>query len=256
MKKIFTLFYSVIFSTLGILAQTDVISTKKGMIEITPVHHAAMVIEWNGKTIYIDPYGGAKRFDDFDSPDLVLITDIHGDHFNPATLKELNMVNTELVAPHAIMNRLGGLTFSHIYNLANGGSMKWESLKITAVPMYNLPEGNPRHPKGRGNGYILKLDDIQIYISGDTDDIGEMRKLKKIDVAFICMNPPFTMNVEKAASAVLDFQPAVVYPFHYRMNGGKFSDLEKFHSLVHGKNSEIEVRIRDWYGDYEVLVNE
>lgn len=74
-----------------------------------------------------------------------------------------------------------------------------------------------------------------------------MRALKEIDVAFVCMNLPYTMDVDQAADAVLEFKPKIVYPFHYRGGGGKFSDTEKFKSLVEASSDEIEVRLRDWY---------
>ena len=85
----------------------------------------------------------------------------------------------------------------------------------------------------------------RIYISGDTEDIKEMRELRDIDYAFICMNLPYTMSVEQAASAVLEFKPKVVFPYHYRGTEG-FSDVEKFKRLV-SKNKDIEVRLLDWY---------
>ena len=74
-----------------------------------------------------------------------------------------------------------------------------------------------------------------------------MRALENIDVAFVCMNLPYTMEVEKAADAVLEFKPRVVIPYHYRGQGG-LSDLEKFREIV-AKNPEIEVRLLDWYPD-------
>ena len=114
--------------------------------------------------------------------------------------------------------------------------------------MYNLPESeDSRHTKGRGNGYVLTFGDKRIYISGDTEDIAEMRALKDIDYAFVCMNLPYTMNIEQAADAVLEFKPGVVYPFHYRGGGGKFSDVDAFKTLVNNSDSSIEVRVRDWY---------
>ena len=80
------------------------------------------------------------------------------------------------------------------------------------------------------------------YISGDTEGIDEMRALENIDVAFVCMNLPYTMDVEQAADAVADFSPAVVYPYHYRGQ-----DTEKFRDLLADKNVATEVRLRDWY---------
>jgi len=113
--------------------------------------------------------------------------------------------------------------------------------------MYNLPEdANSKHPKGRGNGYLLSIDNKHIYISGDTEDILEMRMLRNIDIAFICMNLPYTMDINQAANAVLEFQPKIVYPYHYRGKNG-YSDITKFKELVNTKNKNIEIRIRNWY---------
>ena len=118
---------------------------------------------------------------------------------------------------------------------------------ITAIPMYNLPEtAESRHPRGRGNGYVISMGGKNIYLSGDTGDIPEMRKLEDIDVAFICMNLPYTMDVDHAASGVLAFKPRIVYPYHYRGQNG-LSDVERFKTLVNQGNKKIEVRLRDWY---------
>ena len=113
--------------------------------------------------------------------------------------------------------------------------------------MYNLPEAvDAKHTKGRGNGYILTMGGKNIYISGDTEDIPEMRDLKNIDVAFICMNLPYTMDIHQAASAVLDFKPKVVYPYHYRGKPG-LSDIKAFKDLVNKEDPRIIVKLRDWY---------
>jgi L-ascorbate metabolism protein UlaG (beta-lactamase superfamily) len=116
--------------------------------------------------------------------------------------------------------------------------------------MYNLPEApDSRHTKGRGNGYILNLGGKMVYISGDTEDIPEMRALKNIDVAFVCMNQPYTMDINQAANAVLAFKPKIVYPFHYRGQNG-LSDVEGFKKLVDAGKAPIEVRLKNWYPEY------
>jgi L-ascorbate metabolism protein UlaG (beta-lactamase superfamily) len=113
--------------------------------------------------------------------------------------------------------------------------------------MYNLPESqDSRHTKGRGNGYLITLAGKRLYVSGDTEDIPEMRQLKKIDAAFVCMNLPYTMDVKQAADAVLAFKPGIVYPYHYRGQGG-LSDINEFKQIVNNKNSKIDVRLLDWY---------
>jgi L-ascorbate metabolism protein UlaG (beta-lactamase superfamily) len=113
--------------------------------------------------------------------------------------------------------------------------------------MYNLrEEAKQFHEKGRGNGYVLNMGEKRVYFSGDTEDIPEMRNLENIDIAFVCMNLPYTMPVEAAADGVLAFAPDQVYPYHYR---GKpdVSDVSKFKELVNEGNEDIEVVQLDWY---------
>ncbi|MFK7934322.1 MAG: MBL fold metallo-hydrolase [Saprospiraceae bacterium] len=234
--------------TVNIFAQTDTIPTPNGDIIITPILHATMAIQHDGKTIYMDPYGGAERFAELPTADLVIITHIHGDHTNIETLQGLDLEKTTLVAPQSVIKKIGDdVKFQNVHRLNNGEEFKWEGMIVAAVPMYNLPETeDSRHPKGRGNGYVLTIAERRIYISGDTEDIQEMRNLKDIDLAFVCMNLPYTMTIEAAASAVLDFAPKIVYPFHYRGKNG-FSDVGTFKKLVNTENLGIEVRLLDWY---------
>lgn len=225
----------------------DVIKTNKGDLKIHPVSHATMVMKWNDQAIYLDPTGGAEAFAKLPAPDLILITDIHGDHFNKETLEALDLKNTELIVPEAVKEMMDGIEAKKIITLANGEDTDWNNIGVKAIPMYNLPETeDSRHPKGRGNGYILTLGNKKVYLSGDTEDIQEMRNLKNIDVAFVCMNLPYTMDINQAADAVLAFQPDVVYPYHYRGPDG-LSDVEAFKQKVESKNKKIDVRLRDWY---------
>lgn len=228
----------------------DLFPTSNGMLSIQPILHATLALTWNGKTIYADPYGGAKAFEGITPPDLIVITDIHGDHMNLETLNALETSKTIIVAPKAVADQLPDNLKSKTVVLNNGSTTEQLGISITALPMYNLPESeDSRHPKGRGNGYVLTLGGKRVYISGDTEDIPEMRALKNIDIAFVCMNQPFTMQVDQAANAVLEFKPVIVYPFHFRGQGG-FSDVEEFKKLVEVGDKRIEVRLRNWYPAY------
>src|SRR5439155_3240064 len=219
----------------------DHISTTAGDLIIHSVEHATFLMSWAGKTIYVDPVGGKKPFDQFDRADLVLITDIHGDHFNPETVGFVTTEKSAVVAPKAVADKLPKVK-SQITVMANGDKKEMAGIQIQAIPMYNLTADRLKfHTKGRGNGYVLTIGGKRIYISGDTEDIPEMRQLKNIDVAFLCMNLPYTMEVEKAASAVQEFKPKIVYPYHYRG-----SDLQKFKELV-SQTPGIRVRLREWY---------
>lgn len=223
--------------------QADEIQTGNGPLTIQPILHGTLVLKWNNKVIYIDPWGGAKAFEGIAAPDLILITDIHGDHMNIETLNAIETSKALMVVPKAVADQLPDPLKKNLHVLSNNDKTTQLGIEITALPMYNLPEtADSRHPKGRGNGYILNIGGKRIYISGDTEDIEEMRALKNIDVAFVCMNMPYTMDIQQAASAVLAFKPRIVYPFHYRG-----SDTEVFKKLVNDKDTSIEVRLRNWY---------
>jgi len=236
-----------VFSLFGQQQTTDKINTSKGPLLVKPIEHATFVLTWNESTIYVDPVGGAEAFKSINKPDLILITDIHGDHFDLKTLEAINSPNTKIITPQAVADKLPASLKSNLVVLKNGEQTTASNIDITAIPMYNLPESSTAfHPKGRGNGYVLTIADKKIYISGDTQNIPEMRDLKGIDAAFICMNLPYTMDINEAAKAVLTFKPKVVYPFHYRGKDG-LSDVNKFKELVNSSDKNIEVKLLKWY---------
>lgn len=227
----------------------DKIETSKGALTIQPLNHATMALTWQGKTIYTDPNGGAKTFEGVAAPDLIIITDIHGDHFNPETLQAIDASKATLIVPKAVADKLQEPLKSKAIVMANGETKSQLDISIAAVPMYNLPESaDSRHPKGRGNGYVLTFGNKKVYLSGDTQGIPEMRQLKNIDVAFICMNLPYTMDINEASQAVLEFKPKIVYPYHYRGQNG-LSDTQAFKKLVSDKNKNIDLRLRNWYAE-------
>ncbi|MCG6919647.1 MAG: MBL fold metallo-hydrolase [Acidobacteria bacterium] len=231
------------FAAVPVLAQAA--ASTVGELTIRPLQHATLVLSHGETTIYVDPLGGAEAFAGEAPPDLILITHVHGDHLDPATVAAVAQDDTTIVVPQSVAERLGEVK-GVVKVLANGETAEVAGVSVEAIPMYNLTEERTQfHPKGLGNGYVVTVGGQRVYISGDTEDIPEMRALENIDVAFVCMNLPYTMDVEKAADAVLEFQPRVVIPYHYRGQGG-FSDLEKFKEIV-SKNPKIEVRLLDWY---------
>ncbi|MBT1687793.1 MBL fold metallo-hydrolase [Dawidia soli] len=225
----------------------DVVQTSQGPLTIQPLQHATLALTWQGKTLYADPDGGDAAFQGIAPPDLILITDIHGDHFNPKTLEAIPATKAIIIVPQAVADKMPEALKAKSIVLNNGKVTSQLGITIEAIPMYNLPEtADSKHPKGRGNGYVLTFGDKKVYLSGDTAGIPEMRSLKNIDIAFVCMNLPYTMDVPEAAAAVLDFKPKIVYPYHYRGANG-LSDTKQFRKLVQAKNKSIEVRTRNWY---------
>lgn len=253
MKKKYFLFAFTLLLMLAckeIKAQKDQVTPKEDVIstlKIIPIEHATTVLEWNGITIYIDPVGGKKAFENQKQPDLILITDIHGDHFSLETLQELNTSKAKIMVPQAVADKIPEEFTPQIDVLNNGDSKERYGITVEAIPMYNLrTEALKFHAKGRGNGYVLNIDGQRIYFSGDTEDIPEMRALQNIDKAFICMNLPYTMTEASAADAVLEFKPKEVYPYHYR-GRPNVSDVTKFKEIVNKGDAAINVIQLDWY---------
>ena len=208
---------------------------------VSPIEHASFVLSVEGTTFYVDPVQEAQTYSNYPDPDFILITDIHHDHLNKEVVNALKRPKTIIVGPQAVIDILG---YGEI--IYNNEYKSFNDITIFAIPMYNLTKKRLRfHPKGRGNGYLIQSALNRIYISGDTEDIPEMRSLENIDYAFICMNLPYTMSIVQAASAVLDFKPEVVYPYHYR---GKdmISDVREFKRLLK-KDENITVKLLDWY---------
>jgi L-ascorbate metabolism protein UlaG (beta-lactamase superfamily) len=215
--------------------------------DITPISHATAVFNIDGSVFYIDPVGGAEAFEGQPSPDMILVTDIHGDHFNMETLEAVTASETKIVVPQAVADKIEGDLKNQLVILNNEETQSFGEFNIEGIAMYNQGDADKvYHTKGRGNGYVIEKGDLKVYFSGDTEDVPEMRALENIDKAFVCMNLPYTMGVESAADGVLAFQPTEVYPYHYRGQGG-LSDVDKFKSLVNEGNSGIDVKQLNWY---------
>ncbi|TSC69822.1 MAG: metal-dependent hydrolase [Parcubacteria group bacterium Gr01-1014_46] len=233
------------------MTQNENVETKQSPVTVTPISHASAVLKWDDKIIYMDPVGEAEDYASQPKADIILITDIHQDHFDPDTISAVSKESTTVVVPQAVFNLLKtkpnkvvGLVV-----LNNGEKIIPPnfSANIEAMPMYNLPEKTDAfHTKGRGNGYLVEKDGFRVYIAGDTEGIPEMRALTDIDIAFVPMNLPYTMSVQDAAEAVLAFKPKQVWPYHYRGPDG-LSDVGLFKSLVNAGNPSIEVVLGKWY---------
>jgi len=218
------------------------IPTPAGELVLYPIQHATLAPPGGDRVVYVDPVGGAARFEGVPKPTLVLVTDIHGDHFHLETLQAVAGEAVPLLAPSAVVEKLPTALRSRATTLDAGQRREVGGVLVEAIAAYNTtPERLRYHAKGRGVGFVIALAGQRIYVSGDTEDVPEMRALENITVALVSMNLPYTMTVEQAADAVRAFRPKRVYPYHCRG-----SDLEKFKALV-GADAGVEVRLLDWY---------
>ncbi len=215
----------------------DELNTPEGVVKITPIQHASLMLEVPGQVVYVDPAMG--KYNGMPKGDLILLTHTHSDHLSITNIERLRKAQTRIIAPEAAAKSVAGASV-----MRNGETKTVGKWTIEAIPAYNVkrkrPDGAVYHDKGHGNGYVLTFGGKRIYIAGDTEDVPEVRALKNIDVAFIPMNLPFTMQPDEAAELVRALKPKVVYPYHYRG-----TDLSVFEKALAG--SGVEVRIRNWY---------
>jgi L-ascorbate metabolism protein UlaG (beta-lactamase superfamily) len=216
--------------------EADVVRVGAEEFSVIPIAHGTFAVGHDGTLVLVDPVGRLfRRTIDYGtlSPMLVLVTDEHTDHFDVDVLMRLIQDGARVVVPPALAGSVPAGP-----GLANGESIMVDDISVEAVPMYN--HDGVHHAKGRGNGYVITWDGARIYVAGDTDCTPEMRTLEDIDIAFLPMNPPYTMSPADAAECARAFRPAVLYPYHYR--GQEPTDLRY---AVQG--TAIDVRVRDWY---------
>ncbi len=242
MDRIAVLTLSLLLGLVPLLAfsqklEEDIIKTSAGDLKITFIGHSSLVLTFGDKVIHVDPVTSEGNYKQLPQADLVLITHDHYDHFDPAALKLLKKDSTIIVGPTSLQSRVQGLTV-----MKNGDRLNLLGLEIEAVPAYNLvhkrPDGQPFHPRGTGNGYIVTFGDKRVYIAGDTENIPEMKNLQNIDIAFLPMNLPYTMTPEMVAEAARWIKPRILYPYHYGD-----TDTSRLVALLKD-TPEIEVRIR------------
>jgi L-ascorbate metabolism protein UlaG (beta-lactamase superfamily) len=217
--------------------EKDAIKTSAGVLEITFVGHGTLILDFGGKVIHVDPFGQLADYSKMPKADIVLLTHHHSDHMDAMALERIRAEKTIVILTEKCAEEVKGGTV-----MKKGDRRTVSGVDVEAVPAYNLVHkregGQPFHPKGEGNGYVLTFGDTRVYIAGDTENIPEMKALKKIDYAFLPMNLPYTMTPEMVADAVAAFKPKVLYPYHYGD-----TDTGKLVELLEG-NGDTEVRIR------------
>ena len=217
----------------------DTLSTSAGDLVIHPVDHASLVLEWDGKAIYVDPVGGAALYEGLPAPSAILITHGHGDHFDVPTLEAI-AGEAPLIANPDVFSKLPEALKANATALANGEEGTIADIPVRAIAAHNTTEDRMQyHPVGVGNGYVLTFGDAQVYIAGDTEPTEDMLALQGISLAFLPMNLPYTMTPDQAVEAINTFKPAIVYPYHYGD-----SDLSPLETDV---DEAVEVRLRNWY---------
>jgi L-ascorbate metabolism protein UlaG (beta-lactamase superfamily) len=248
--KVHFLLLAVLLSTAA--SASDKYPASGGDITITPVIHSSVQLEHAGKVIQVDPWsmGDLSRMK---PADLILITDDVGHHLDVKAIEKLRKPGAPVVIAANGKSRVpDGIV------LANGESTTAAGFRVEAVPAYDIKPGDPYHPKGEANGYVITMGGKRIYFAGVTECVAEIRALRNIDVAFFPLNVPLErMEPAAAVDCIRAFKPKVVYPYHYDQDWvtrvGRREPrptptrrgLEELKAAL-GEDG-IEVRFADWY---------
>ncbi|KPK62187.1 MAG: metal-dependent hydrolase [Gemmatimonas sp. SG8_38_2] len=218
--------------------EEDIIQTAAGDLTITFIGHGTLMFGFDGKVIHVDPVGREADYSAMPKADLILVTHEHGDHLDNEAIEAIRQSSTVVICSRSCEDRLDGAIV-----MENGDTREAAGMLVEAVPAYNLvhmrDSGQPYHPKGNGNGYVVTFADTRVYIAGDTENHPEMKALRDIDVAFLPMNLPYTMTPEMVADAAKAFRPKVLYPYHFGS-----TNTEELLALMEGVDG-VEIRIRD-----------
>jgi L-ascorbate metabolism protein UlaG (beta-lactamase superfamily) len=224
---------SCFFLKAGALMRTDVIKTGDGELKITFIGHGTLMMNFKGMVIHIDPFSRLTDYSKLPKADLILLTHHHGDHLDPRALDLIRTDKTILIYTEACLEKAkAGIV------MKNGDNKTIKGLKIEAVPAYNVKHkrasGEPYHPKGEGNGYVVTFGKKRVYVAGDTENTPEMKALKDIDIAFLPMNLPYTMTPEMVSDAAKTFKPKRLYLYHFSPEKSDIAGLQKLMKEVKG----------------------
>jgi len=238
------------------MPSTTSVAAPGGAIAITALGHASVQIEQGGKVVIVDPVGGMADLSKAKPADLILVTDIHPDHFDPAAVEKLRKPGAPVVVPPAVAETKKIPNTTVMLNATMRTNQEaLAGITVIAVPAYNVQRGPAPgqfyHPRGRGQGYLMIFSDKlaaarlkqagSVYVAGDTECVPAMTTwVKDVDVALMPMNLPYTMTPAEAATCVKEFKPKVAIPYHYM--GQK---PEEFVEALKGQ--PIEVRLLNFY---------
>jgi L-ascorbate metabolism protein UlaG (beta-lactamase superfamily) len=195
---------------------------------ITVNYNSSIRVEAEGKVIYFDPYmiDGEPK-----DADYIFLTHDHYDHFSVKDISKIIKADTVLVYP----KRMGLVmkvvsTSGEKVPVLPENNYNAAGLNFDTVPSYNIIK--PFHLKFMKNcGYIINVNGLKIYVSGDMDVTKEALAVK-CDIALIPIGGFYTMNPKSAARLINNMKPKAAIPTHYGKVAGKPSYGEDFKRLV------------------------
>lgn len=214
----------------------DIIMDDGREIGLWFIGHASLYVTYGDLVIHVDPVCEEGDYSKLPKADLILVTHDHYDHLDLKAISLIMKQGTKIVC-----NPSSASQIPQAVVMKNGDKTELLSVKIEAVPAYNIKHmrapGKPFHPRGEGNGYVITLGNKRIYFAGDTENIPEMADLKNIDIAFLPMNLPYTMDPDMVADCLTKFHPKILYPYHFGS-----TDTSLLLPLVDTAKTEVRIR--------------
>ena len=234
MFSLFSTFFGAGQHTRPACTEASFAAPQGGEVVITPINHGSLAISYQGFEIQVDPvadyYGTTIDYSAFPKADLILVTHEHTDHMDPVAIAGLSKAGTRVFCNPGAAEELASAEV-----MENGDSKTVAGISVKAVPAYNISPGHTKfHPKGHGNGYVLGIGGLTVYVAGDTEDIPELSALKDIDVALLPANQPYTMTVEQCIKAAKTISPKTLIPYHL----GE-TDIEAIKTGLEGSGIEV-----------------
>lgn len=194
--------------------------------EVEVLYHNCIKISGE-KTVYIDPFGVQKNYND---ADMIFITHSHYDHFSPEDIEKVRNNKTVIVVTEDLLEKTAELGFDKIITVKPNENYNIENIEISTVRAYNV--NKKFHPKENNwVGYILSMNNKKYYIAGDTDNTEDAQKVE-CDIAFVPVGGTYTMTASEAAEFINIIKPKIAVPVHYASIVGEKEDGKKFASLV------------------------
>jgi len=209
-------------------------SAQPAGIEVSWLGQSGFAVRGASTTVAFDPYLSNLCLDVYGleratiapctagevGADLVLISHWHEDHLDLDSAVEFVAAGATFIAPPSCIALLAGrgIVADALVPIAAGQTVELAGASITAVPAHHQVPGFLSED---AVGYLLELDGVRAYHSGDTEYDRRLLKAGErglVDVALLCTNGTGgNMNVWEAALLAAQLQPALAVPMHYGM---------------------------------------
>src|SRR3989344_100015 len=221
-------------------------------IELSWLGHDGFLIDYKGKTIAIDPYNVSNNVG---KADIILITHDHSDHCSIKDIEKVAKSDSVVIGPPHVQSAVMKIQGLQVQPIEVGDEVELDKgLKILAVAAYNLTKFRDKekgivfHPKSEGYvGYVIKLGNVVVYHTGDSDFIPEMKNLsgygKHVNkfVALLPVSGTYVMSADEAVEVADVLHPDIAVPMHYGSIVGIVEEANRFVELCKERGIHAEI---------------